>query len=183
MEHSYLNKYFEITSYNCYRTTFEINKRNCFIHRHHGRFSISKKKPLDIVIKEIIEFLNIKYGKDIRNDPQILGYYPQDLEYLINYNGFCLVNEKRFYYGNRIYLEEKTLENYGLKEMDGRVIPLIMSDVEKEKLYINKRKQLREDKKYWTDENRNRYFHNGAPMGQSYGYRKFLKECKEYGIL
>jgi hypothetical protein len=182
MNYSYLNKYFELTSYNCYRTTFEINKRNCFIHRHYGRFPITKKKPIDNVIKEIIEFLNTKYGKDIRNDPQILGYYPEDLNYLINYSGFHLINDKRFYYGNRIYLKEEILKNYGLEIMDNRLIPLEMSDNEKEKLYIYKRQKLREEKKYWSDENRNRYFHNGAPMGESQGYRNFLKDCKKYGV-
>jgi hypothetical protein len=171
-----------LTSYNCYRTTFEINKRSCFIHRHHGRFPISKKKPFDIVIKELIEFINNKYGKDMRNDIEVSKYFPEDLNYLINYNGFCLVNEKHFYYGNHMYLSEETLKNYGLEEMDNRIIPLEMPDEEKEKLLIYKRKKLRADRKYWTDENINRFFHNGIPMGPSVGYRKFLSDCKKYGV-
>jgi hypothetical protein len=179
---NYLNRFYESINSHYIRSTFTINKHDCFINQDYGRFPITKSKPIDIVMSEIIKLTDsdrYKYYK--RNDPQIINFYTTDLLYIINYLNFLYIKDKHILYSNINNIN--ILDKLNLRLVDFVIVPKILNDEEEKRLRNYKVNQLLIDKKYYNKSlNNMKYFHNGISMGISNSYKQFIEDCKTWNI-
>lgn len=168
-----LSKYKEITNDNFCRTTFEINKRNCLFHPVLGEFPLNYMNPQKIVLPKIKELLNDKsYEKQ---------HYSNYLNYVIKFHDFIRIKDKRIIYNWIGYSYDKFLKEYDLQYFENTLMPINLSEKEKQELKEYKIEGLKNSAKFYLPM-RNQYFHCGSPMTTGDGYRTFMKECREYGL-
>jgi hypothetical protein len=171
-----LSKYYEVTKEDFYRTTFEINKRNCLFHPVLGEFPLNYQNPQKVVLLKIKELLN-----DDKYDNFCKEHYPNYLNYLIKFHNFIRIKDKRIIYNWISDSYSKFLEENNIQFFEHVIIPLNLTEKEKQELREYKIEGLKTAAKFYLPM-RKQYFHCGSPMTTGDGYRTFMKECREYGL-